>query len=411
MPKLVERKSSLLSPLPSIFQDPKCPLCGLKFSRSSRAYSHLITAHIENSNRESESDLEDSNQDNFQIGDDFLPSDEEEEGRANKKEVRPKLELKECKICSKWVRYMHAHMACHSTPRFKCPEKGCVGKSFAHPQNLDYHIKVHHSKEKPYTCSECEKSFYVAQDLSRHSLSHKEEKRFYCPVCATGYSRADTLRKHLNTHETLDIEEMELLINVHGELKCVLCETEITTSGGYKALKDHVKLKHVTANGKVDCNLCKKSLSNVLLLLDHLFEMHLKCLLSCQKCEYSEQIPSKLEGHVRNKHISKKEKQSICPDCKKSFKTASELGRHTRKYHSEKREDIKCPDCGKTFARMRNLKRHKEVHAEERPSFACKFCDAKFTRKETLTAHYVVHRQEVKDAGEGDEEEIEIEVE
>ncbi|XP_017786294.1 PREDICTED: zinc finger protein 239-like [Nicrophorus vespilloides] len=78
-----------------------------------------------------------------------------------------------------------------------------------------------------------------------------------------------------------------------------------------------------------------------------------------------------------------------CVLCKKNFKSASELWRHSAQVHAAGLCDI----CGKPFASIEKLNIHRRIHTGYKPH-ACRTCSKSFTRKDQLREHERVHTGE-----------------
>ncbi|XP_050798863.1 uncharacterized protein LOC127046007 [Gopherus flavomarginatus] len=57
-----------------------------------------------------------------------------------------------------------------------------------------------HSKEKPYECSDCGKSFKCQSELTRHRRVHTGERPYECTKCNKSYSQKYHLLQHLRIH-------------------------------------------------------------------------------------------------------------------------------------------------------------------------------------------------------------------
>uniref|UniRef100_A0A3Q3WJR2 C2H2-type domain-containing protein n=1 Tax=Mola mola TaxID=94237 RepID=A0A3Q3WJR2_MOLML len=64
-------------------------------------------------------------------------------------------------------------------------------------------LEVHrrwHTKEKPYSCTVCRKSFTTVSMLKRHHRIHTGEKPFRCHVCGKCFNQSAHLNTHLRLH-------------------------------------------------------------------------------------------------------------------------------------------------------------------------------------------------------------------
>ena len=59
---------------------------------------------------------------------------------------------------------------------------------------------VQHTEKKPYSCSECTKSFVNFFHLKTHMRVHTGEKPYNCLHCSKSFARADSLHKHVRIH-------------------------------------------------------------------------------------------------------------------------------------------------------------------------------------------------------------------
>ncbi len=72
-------------------------------------------------------------------------------------------------------------------------------KSFSQSYVLQVHFIIH-SGEKPYSCKQCSKSFSQAVNLRRHIRVHTGEKLHSCSQCSKSFFESFALQVHLRTH-------------------------------------------------------------------------------------------------------------------------------------------------------------------------------------------------------------------
>eukprot|EP00826_Nyctotherus_ovalis_P064791 TRINITY_DN9511_c0_g1_i8.p1 TRINITY_DN9511_c0_g1~~TRINITY_DN9511_c0_g1_i8.p1 ORF type:complete len:232 (+),score=35.05 TRINITY_DN9511_c0_g1_i8:76-771(+) len=70
-----------------------------------------------------------------------------------------------------------------------------------------------HTKEKPYTCSECDKKFSLLQHLKEHSYRHTREKPYVCGIkeCTQSFRHASELSLHRRTHAEYELRKYKFL--------------------------------------------------------------------------------------------------------------------------------------------------------------------------------------------------------
>uniref|UniRef100_A0A8C4XRG0 C2H2-type domain-containing protein n=1 Tax=Falco tinnunculus TaxID=100819 RepID=A0A8C4XRG0_FALTI len=74
------------------------------------------------------------------------------------------------------------------------------GKTFTHPSELLQHQRMTHTGERPYKCSECDKSYRRKDYLLNHQRRHSGEGLFQCPLCRKRFVLRRSLMKHQETH-------------------------------------------------------------------------------------------------------------------------------------------------------------------------------------------------------------------
>jgi len=215
------------------------------------------------------------------------------------------------------------------------------------------------------TCKRCRSVLENDKALSDH-MSH--DSTVTCPTCSLIFPDNCLLKIHQDTVKDCSGQDEKPLVEVVENVK------------GRKA---SLEIKPILLDGKVECNVCRKTFTNL-----NNFKTHRKYTHSsyrphqCSKCPANFKFRRHLREHTSAVHL--KLKPYVCDKCGKSFTKNENMRRH-RLRHDPGPGPYLCEDCGKGFYRLENLRRHKLKHTGEKP-YHCE-CGKSFAQIGGLNAH------------------------
>ncbi|XP_032064373.1 zinc finger protein 420-like [Thamnophis elegans] len=231
--------------------------------------------------------------------------------------------------------------------------------------------KVIHTKEKPYQCMVCGKTFTRNTSLVCHNMIHTGTRPFKCMECGKTFAR----NGHLISHKLIHTGEKPF--------KCMECGKAFTQKGN---LISH-KMIH-TGKRPYKCMECGKTFAQNGCLHRHKMIHTGGKPYKCMECGKTFSRNCDLLCHNR---IHTGEKAYECMECGKTFAFSSSLGSHKKVHTGEK--PFKCMECGETFARSDSLVYHNMIHTGEKP-FKCMECGKTFALNGHLISHKRIHARE-----------------
>lgn len=225
------------------------------------------------------------------------------------------------------------------------------------------------SATHPFHCGQCQRTFSSANRLLAHGRAHIGGTH-ECPACSKVFKKAASLEQHVRLHR--------------GEARylCVDCGrgfgTELTLVAHRRA--------H-TANPLHRCR-CGKTFSNMTKFLYHRRTHSGKSGAPPNNTAGSLAPPEPTRPPLAP--VPAPPVQLPCPQCSKSFASASRLSRHRRAVHGPPERRHRCGICGRGFKKLVHVHNHLRTHTGERP-FQCHSCGKTFASLANLSRHQLTH--------------------
>ncbi|KAL9868171.1 LOW QUALITY PROTEIN: uncharacterized protein GJ701_002370 [Geothlypis trichas] len=250
------------------------------------------------------------------------------------------------------------------------------------------------TRERPYICPECGKSFMLKINFMIHQRNHLKEGPYECHECDLSFRNKQQFLLHQRSHTRRGVGVPRR--PEHGlkppsrppppgkPYKCSECESSFS----HKSSLSKHQITHV-GERPFTCGECRRSFRLQISLLMHQ-RIHAgknEMAFLCPQCGKNFTRPSHLLRHQRT-HTGERPYQ--CSQCEKTFSEKSKLTNH---YRTTRERPHACAVCGKGFIRKHHLLEHQRIHTGERP-YHCTECGKNFTQKHHLLEHQRAHTGE-----------------
>ncbi|XP_074878517.1 uncharacterized protein LOC142028576 [Buteo buteo] len=223
------------------------------------------------------------------------------------------------------------------------------------------------TRERPYICPECGKSFMLKINFMIHQRNHLKEGPYECHDCDLSFRNKQQFLLHQRSHTRRGV--------------------------GVPRRPEHglkPQPRPPPPGKPYKCSECESSFSHKSSLSKHQITHVGERPFTCGECRRSFRLQISLIMHQRI-HAGKSEMAFLCPQCGKNFTRPSHLLRHQRTHTGER--PYQCSQCEKTFSEKSKLTNHYRIHTRERPH-ACAVCGKGFIRKHHLLEHQRIHTGE-----------------
>ncbi|XP_059522388.1 zinc finger protein 526 isoform X2 [Myotis daubentonii] len=260
-----------------------------------------------------------------------------------------------------------SHGPASTTHPFRCSQ---CQRSFSSANRLLAHGRAHVGGT--HECTTCFKVFKKASSLEQHLRLHRGEARYLCVDCGRGFSTELTLVAHRRAHTSNPLHRCRCGKTFSNMTKFLYHRRTHAGKSGVPPLTAGASLTPAepmppppppTPPAQLPCPQCSKSFASA----------------------------SRLSRHRRTVH-GPPERRHCCGVCGKGFKKLVHVHNHLRTHTGER--PFQCHSCGKTFASLANLSRHQLTHTGVRP-YQCLDCGKRFTQSSNLRQHRRLHLRPV----------------
>ncbi|XP_061806017.1 zinc finger protein 407 [Nerophis lumbriciformis] len=302
-----------------------------------------------------------------------------------------------------------------SSTGMRCDDCGFLADGLS---GLNVHISMKHpTKDKPYHCMVCGKSYYTESNLHQHlaSASHLRNEQnsleerleggacFKCTKCTDRFKteqdlfihikeKHDELLRQVNKFVLEDTEQINREREEHQGNVCKYCG-KVCKSSNSLAFLAHIRTH--TGSKPFLCKICNFATAQLGDARNHV-KRHLGMReYKCDICGWAFVMKKHLSTHLLGKHGigQRKERKFDCKLCERSFSEKWALNNHLKLHSGEKPYKCSWPSCHYAFLNLSAMKDHYRTHTGEK-KFLCDLCGFAGGTRHALTKHRRQHTGE-----------------
>lgn len=241
------------------------------------------------------------------------------------------------------------------------------------------------SKEKPYVCPFCNRTFAREKALLNHIRIHNDnyDMTLECQKCHDVFDDIISLQAHL----VACVLPESAVVDHHPTPEPVEFYPFEHKRHNYN--NNNVNINENSSVGDHVCDICNKRFKTRQKVFRHMW-VHRKKMFNCEVCGLSFPGVRYLDEHRLALHPSKA--PFACDTCGKSFMSKQGLTEHSR-LHKGWSDQYYCNYCEKFFSSRQGFTIHGRIHTGERP-YGCKYCPKSFRDGGTLKKHERIHTGE-----------------
>lgn len=224
-----------------------------------------------------------------------------------------------CIVCKKSFSrstLLYRHEKIHTDPKIPRHHCGECDRVYLNIADYEKHI-ITHTKNRPFACSYCEKSFAFKQGLERHEVSHDYISQPHpCQYCEMRFPSTARLQRHLSKEHAGT-----------RPFPCGKCSKRFMLS---HHLYRHMSTAHPTQDiTSFQCPECDEVLSNREEFFTHCYE-HASYSLHCPLCKTLFNCIDDVQEHIL---IHSKSDMYYCDYCNLIYMTQDDLTGHFADQH------------------------------------------------------------------------------